>query len=79
MKKSVNKYIQWTFFSLLCLVGAIALFVLAGDEYPMNTMSLTRWFGIKAVAMGVVAICIWLGKFLNKRGYLPDCINKDEE
>ena len=73
---------QWAVFYPLCLVGFFAFMVLAGDEDPMNPMPFGRWLLIKAIAGGVLALCVWVGKRLHRLGVLPeyiDSITEDEE
>ncbi len=75
MNESIKKFAQWALFSALCFIGIIAFMILAGDEDPMNPMPFGRWLLIKALAMVVIAICIWGGKRLYKKGYLPEYID----
>lgn len=75
MNKTIIKCAQWAVFSALFFVGTIAFMVLAGDEDPMNPMPFGRWLLIKALAMVVIAVLIWGGKRLYKKGYLPEYID----
>lgn len=75
MNTTVKKCVQWTALSTVCIVGLFAFMLLAGDEDPMNPMPFGRWLLIKALAMVVIAICIWGGKRLYKKGYLPEYID----
>lgn len=75
MKASIKKFAQWTVFSTLCFVCTIAFMVLAGDEDPMNPIPFGRWALIKAIAIVVIAVCVWIGKQLYKKGYLPEYID----
>lgn len=76
MNKSIKKCAQCAVFSSLCFIGLLAFMVLASDEDPMNPMSFSRWLLIKAIAVVVFAMCVWGGKRLYKKGYLPEYIDE---
>lgn len=76
MKTTVKTYAQWAVFSALCLVGFVAFMVVAGDEDPMNPMPFARFFVLKMAALGVIALCVWIGKRLYRKGYLPEYLDK---
>ena len=75
MNESIKKFAQWALFSALCITGIIAFTILVGDEDPMNPMPFGRWVLIKAFAMVVIFVCVWGGKRLYKKGYLPEDID----
>ena len=75
MNESIKKFAQWALFSVLCITGIIAFTILAGDEDPMNPMPFGRWLLIKAFATVVIFVCVWGGKRLYKKGYLPEGID----
>ena len=75
MNESIKKFAQWALFSVLSITGIIAFTILAGDEDPMNPMPFGRWLLIKALATVVIAVCIYGGKRLYKKGYMPKSID----
>lgn len=75
MKK---KIIQWGLMTVLGFWGTLSFMVLAGEEAPDVCMSLGDFFQIKALALTSFAGCILCGKWLYKKGLLPE-INIEEE
>lgn len=57
---------------LLVLWGLFSLILLAGDDNPTNPMSLTRFFLIKGAALVSLLACIFTGKYLSRKGKLPE-------
>lgn len=72
-----NKLIKWTLLSVLSIWGCVSFMLLAGDENPLEPMTLSRFFLIKLCAAASLYLCYSTGKWLYKSGYLPD-INIDD-
>lgn len=79
MKVGIKKIAQWALLSALCFIGTISFMILAGDEDPMNPIPFGRLLITKALAMAVLAVCVLCGKWLKKKGYLPEYINPIRE
>lgn len=75
MKK---KIIQWGLMTVLGVWGMVSFMVLAGEEAPDTCMSLGDFILIKALAVTSLAGCILCGKWLYKKGLLPE-INIEED
>lgn len=75
MKAGIKKIAQWALLSALCVIGTISFMILASDEDPMNPMPIAQFFVLKMAALGVIALCVWIGKRLHRKGYLPEYIN----
>ena len=69
MKK---KIIQWGLMTVLGLWGMVSFMVLAGEEAPEVCMTLGDFFLIKALAITSFSGCILCGKWLSKKGLLPE-------
>ena len=48
--KQHSKFTQWLVFSLLGLWGFFSFIILAGEEDPMNPLSIEKFFLIKGAA-----------------------------
>ena len=70
--------IQWGLMTVLCLWGMVSFMVLAGEEAPEVCMTLGDFFLIKALAITSFSGCILCGKWLSKKGLLPE-INIQED
>lgn len=75
MKK---KIIQWGLMNVLGVWGMVSFMVLAGEESPDACISLGDFILIKAFAVTSFAGCIQCGKWLYKKGLLPE-INIEED
>ena len=75
MKK---KILQWGLMTVLGLWGMVSFMVLAGEEAPDVCMTLGDFFLIKALAITSFSGCILCGKWLSKKGLLPE-INIQED
>lgn len=64
--------------SLLGIWAVISFFILAGEDIPGQPMSDLMFFGSKLAAMASLWLCFRTGKWLNKKGLLPE-IKEDEE
>lgn len=76
MNTTVKKCVQWTALSTVCIVGLFAFMLLAGDENPRTPIPLGEWLVIKFSALMVIALCVWVGKWLHRTGYLPEYLDK---
>lgn len=72
MKIDRKKVIQWSILSTLFSVGFLAFLVLAGEDDPQNPLPLGRWLTVKGCAAAVVYFCIKLGKYLDRKGLIPE-------
>ena len=77
MSDKKRKIIQQVNLYTLFAVGFIAFFVLAGEEDPHNPVSFGDFCLIKGAALAVLLVCLGVGKYLGRRGLLPD-LNDDE-
>ena len=71
-KKTISKATKWALLSTLCIWGFISFMMLAGEENPLEPMSLNRFILIKLCAAISAYLCYLAGKWLYKSGYLPD-------
>ena len=76
--KQKSKIIQWIVFSLLGIWGFISFIILAGEEDPMNPLSIEKFFLIKGAAGISLYICFRIGSWLNSKGLIPDVSEEDE-
>lgn len=68
---------QWAVLTLLFLWGFASFLVMAGEESPSDPpMTLGKFLLIKGVALASFGLCLLVGKYLNRKGLLPDV--KDE-
>lgn len=74
MNMAAKTCIQWGAFTVLSIIGCIAIMSLAIDEDNFG-----RWLLIIGLSMIVIAACIFGGKWLYNKGYLPTCIDSVTE
>lgn len=73
MTADIKAIKQWACLTALVLVGFAAFLVLAGEEAPNEPpMPFGKFLAIKAGAMAVFALCALLGKYLYRKGLLPE-------
>lgn len=72
MKITRTSVIQHAILYALFSVGFFAFIFLAGDDDPMNPLPLSEWFAIKLCAAAVIGLCVLLGKYLSRKGLLPE-------
>lgn len=72
MKMKSNKTVKWAIFYAIGLWAMLSFIVLAGDEDPQNPMPLLDFFLIKTGALASFALSLWVGKLLNRAGFLPE-------
>lgn len=77
MSDKKRKIIQQVNLYTLFSVGFIAFLVLAVEEDPHNPISFVDFCLIKGAALAVLLGCLGVGKYLDRRGLLPDL--NDEE
>lgn len=70
MKAIIKKFARWALFLTLCFTGFSAFLV-----YVAETEITYRFLIIKVLAMAVLAVCVFGGKWLKKKGYLPEYID----
>ncbi len=63
---------------ILGIWGVLSFMVLAGEESPMNPMPFAEYFWTKLAAAASLALCILVGVFCYRKGWLPE-IDEDEE
>lgn len=78
MKAIIKKVARWAILLTLCFTGFIAFLIYVAD-IPITQMQFVRLLITKALAMAVLAICVLCGKWLKKKGYLPEYINPIRE
>ena len=76
--KQKSKIIQWIVFSLLGIWGFISFIILAGEEDPMNHLSIEKFFLIKGAAGLSLYLCYRLGSWLNSKGLIPEMSEEDD-
>lgn len=63
--------------TIMLLWGFASFLVMAGEESPSDPpMTLGKFLLIKGVALASFSLCLLVGKYLNRKGLLPDV--KDE-
>ncbi len=72
MKITATSIGQWAVFIVLCTWGMFAFILLAGEDNPEMPVSLAYFLLIKLIAFINLVACYQLGKWLNKKGWLPD-------
>lgn len=70
MKARIKKFARWALFLTLCFTGFSAFLL-----YVSETAITYRLLIIKALAMGTIVVCVSFGKWLKKKGYLPEYID----
>lgn len=68
----MKRIAQWSILTGLMAVGFIAFLVLCGEDTPGQPMSDKVFFGSKLAAIAVLFLCVWAGKYLNRKGMLPE-------
>lgn len=63
--------------NLLCVWTVISFFILAGEDIPGQPMSDLKFFGSKLAAMASLWLCFRTGRWLNKKGLLPEIKEED--
>ncbi len=63
---------QWSLLTLLTTWGMFAFLFLAGEDNPDMPMALSLFLLIKVIAFINLVVCYQVGKYFNKRGWLPD-------
>ncbi len=76
MKATFKPIIQWSLFLSLMTVGFVSFLVMAGDEDPNESMSLTCFFLKKTIAMAVFAGVFFACKYCYSKRLFPDYINR---
>lgn len=76
--KQHSKFTQWLVFSLLGLWGFFSFIILAGEEDPMNPLSIEKFFLIKGTAGLSLYLCYRLGSWLNSKGLIPEMSEEDD-
>lgn len=76
--KQYSKFTQWLVFSLLGLWGFLSFFILAGEEDPINPLSIEKFFFIKGAAGLSLYLCVRLGSWLNSKGLIPEMSEEDD-
>lgn len=69
MKKEALK---WTLLYLLGLWGIASIIVCAGEDLPGLQMSDGLFFGTKLAGITSLLLCFRAGRWLNKKGLLPE-------
>ncbi len=69
MKRSIG---QWSLLTVLTLWGMLAFLILAGEDNPEAPISLTEFFLWKLAALINLGAVVFVGKWCNKKGWLPD-------
>ncbi|MBR1786677.1 MAG: hypothetical protein IJ756_05900 [Paludibacteraceae bacterium] len=72
MKISTKSIGQWSLLTLLSTWGMFAFIFLAGEDNPDMPISFLLFLVIKVVALINLVACYQVGKYFNKRGWLPD-------
>lgn len=58
--------------------GILSIIVLAGEDIPGEPMSDAKFYGTKIAAIVSFALCLLTGRYLNRKGMLPD-VKEEEE
>lgn len=72
-----TKVIQWSIQTLLVIWGFASFLILAGEDAPGHPMSDETFFGTKAAGAASLAICLAVGGYLDRNGYLPKSKHTD--
>lgn len=75
MKAKIKQGIR---LNLLIVWALISVLILSGEDFPGEPMSDLKFFGSKLAAMVSLWLCYRTGRWLNKKGLLPE-IKEDEE
>ena len=76
--KQHSKFIQWLVFTLLGIWGFFSFIILAGEEDPMNPLSIEKFFLIKGAAGLSLYLCVRLGSWFNSKGLIPEMSEEDD-
>lgn len=63
--------------NLLCVWAVISFFILAGEDIPGQPMSDLKFYGSKLAAMASLWLCCRTGRWLNKKGLIPEIKEED--
>ncbi len=74
MRRLASAALRWLLFTVLFGTGFTALVVLVGDSGSLTTAALFLW---KAGAVGIIALCLWAGRHLYRRGLFPGLITRE--
>lgn len=74
-----RKIAQWSLYSLLGVVGGLAFLILCGEDTPGHPMSNEVFFRTKISAGAVLYLCVLAGKYFNRRGWLPEIKDPEED
>lgn len=72
MKITAKAIKQWSLLTVLSCWGMLAFIFLCGEDNPDMPISLALFLFIKVSALLNLVACYQVGKWLNKRGWLPD-------
>lgn len=75
MKAKIKQGIR---LNLLIVWALISVLILSGEDFLGEPMSDLKFFGSKLAAMVSLWLCYRTGRWLNKKGLLPE-IKEDEE
>lgn len=75
----MKRIAQWSVYLTLTIVGLIAFLMLCGEETPGHPMRESAFYGIKLSAMTVLIVCYLVGRFLDRRGFLPELKKPEKE
>jgi hypothetical protein len=70
MKKT--KTVKWLIFSIIGTWGLFSFLIIAGEDNPMHPLPFAQFVLIKLAAMLSLAVCVLVGKKLDKSGYMPE-------
>lgn len=74
MKATFKPIIQWSLFLSLMTVGFVSFLIMAGDEYPNESMSC--FFLKKTIAIAVFTGVFFACKYCYSKRLFPDYINR---
>ena len=65
------KAMRWSLMAFLAAWGMLSLLVLAGEESPVEPVTLTRFVAVKAAAALSLLLCCATAGTCDRRGLLP--------
>lgn len=58
--------------TIVFTIGMVGFLLLASEDDIYNPMPILKWLVIKGIGLTLFVLCFALGKYLNRKGLLPD-------
>lgn len=73
MKRNAKKIKQWVVLTVLFMFGFASFLVLLSEDAATEAPTPTgKFIAVKVGALAVLCLCVLVGKYLNRKGLLPE-------